>query len=141
VEEELEAAFKAADKAEMNEKVKAAIKGALRLLSKWKDDLPDDVKKAVGVLARACIYGDQYGYPAKKEDVPKNVIKSIKAAVERLAAAVAKLPGEKEDVTVTTPCPEEKTKGEDDDETGISEEELVEAIGGALSDAIEELQR
>ncbi len=53
------------EKAELSDKALNAIKGALKLISKYKADFPDDLKGAVGVLAKYASYG--YGYPAKKK--------------------------------------------------------------------------
>lgn len=50
---------------ELSDKALNAIKGALKLISKYKADFPDDLKGAVGVLAKYASYG--YGYPAKKK--------------------------------------------------------------------------
>ncbi|MBA7527669.1 hypothetical protein ES705_19847 [subsurface metagenome] len=61
------------EKAELSDKALNALKGALNLVNKYKADFPDDLKKAVGVLAKYASYG--YGYPAKKkeeEDINKS---------------------------------------------------------------------
>jgi len=51
------------EKAGVSEDVQNAIKGALKILDKYKDDLPDNVKSALNALAN--VVG--YGYPAPKE--------------------------------------------------------------------------
>ncbi|MBW1723696.1 MAG: hypothetical protein JRJ78_16820 [Deltaproteobacteria bacterium] len=56
-------------KEELSDKALNAVKGALKLVNKYKADFPDDLKKAVGTLAKYAGYG--YGYPAKKEEVSK----------------------------------------------------------------------
>jgi len=56
-------------KEELSDKTLDAVKGALKLVNKYKADFPDDLKKAVGTLAKYAGYG--YGYPAKKEKVSK----------------------------------------------------------------------
>jgi len=56
------------EKAELSEEAIKAIKGALNLINKYKADFPDDLKKAVGLLAK---YAAGYGYPAKKKEVKK----------------------------------------------------------------------
>jgi len=93
--EEFEKAEKLSDKA-LN-----AIKGALKLVNKYKADFPDDLKKAVGVLAKYAGYG--YGYPAKKDDVEKagakfskDTLEKLKKAIEALEALKAALPELKE---------------------------------------------
>jgi len=58
------------EKAKLSDKALNALKGALNLVNKYKADFPDDLKKAVGVLAKYASYG--YGYPAKKSDDDKN---------------------------------------------------------------------
>jgi len=64
------------EKAELSDKALNAIKGALKLISKYKADFPDDLKGAVGVLAKYASYG--YGYPAKKkEEVKKEEDKKV----------------------------------------------------------------
>jgi len=57
------------EKAELSDKALNAIKGALKLIDKYKKDFPDDLKDAVGILAKYASYG--YGYPAKKKEEVK----------------------------------------------------------------------
>lgn len=60
---EYEEAFKAK---ELSDAAKAAIEKAVKILSKWKDDMPADCVKALGVLTKAA--GLAYGaYPAKSK--------------------------------------------------------------------------
>ena len=58
------------EKAKLSDKALNALKGALNLVNKYKADFPDDLKKAVGVLAKYSSYG--YGYPAEKNEDKKN---------------------------------------------------------------------
>ena len=58
------------EKAKLSDKALNALKGALNLINKYKADFPDDLKKAVGVLAKYSSYG--YGYPAEKNEDKKN---------------------------------------------------------------------
>lgn len=66
-----------------------AIKSALLTLSKYKDDMPDDVLSAIKTLAK---YSTSYGYPAKKSadgdeepfDVDKAGKRLSKATLEQL---------------------------------------------------------
>lgn len=64
------------EKAKLSDKALNALKGALNLINKYKADFPDDLKKAVGVLAKYSSYG--YGYPAKKSDDNEDINKSGK---------------------------------------------------------------
>ena len=64
------------EKAKLSDKALDAIKGALNLVNKYKADFPDDLKKAVGTLAKYASYG--YGYPAKKSDDNKDINKAGK---------------------------------------------------------------
>jgi len=91
--------FEKAEK--LSDKALNAIKGALKLVNKYKADFPDDLKKVVGVLAKYAGYG--YGYPAKKEDVEKagakfskETLEKLKKAIEALEALKAVLPELKE---------------------------------------------
>lgn len=83
-EEEFEKAEKLSDK------VLNALKGALNILNKYKGDFPDELKKAVGVLAKYA----GYGYPAKKSDEPYKLEKVIealeKAHLEKAGAKLSK---------------------------------------------------
>ncbi|GAH67857.1 unnamed protein product, partial [marine sediment metagenome] len=62
------------EKAKLSDKALNALKGALNLINKYKKDFPDDLKDAVGVLAKYASYG--YGYPAKKKEDDKDLKKS-----------------------------------------------------------------
>ena len=138
--EELQEALKAGD----SEKVKEAIKKALAILSKWREDLPDDVKKAVSVLARAAGYGDQYGYPsepAKKEDIPKAVIrrivvryKELGEAISKIEAKLAKKGEEEEEIEEKK---EEKT--EKSDIVEFDADDILKAIAEATQEVVKEV--
>lgn len=75
---------------ELSEEAAKAIKGALSMLNKYKNDMPDDVVKAMQTLAKYA----SYGYPAKKAaeidilqdltDVTKAGAKLSKATIEQL---------------------------------------------------------
>lgn len=89
---------------ELSDKAVDAIKEALKLVNKYKGDFPDDLKKAVGTLAKYASAG--YGYPEKKEkkdDIEKtgakfskDTLERIKKAIEALEALKALLPELKE---------------------------------------------
>ncbi|MBA7548617.1 hypothetical protein ES705_41081 [subsurface metagenome] len=64
------------EKAELSDEAMKAMKGALNLINKYKADFPDDLKKAVGVLAK---YVAGYGYPAKKSEDNEDINKAGKA--------------------------------------------------------------
>lgn len=85
--EDVEIDFEKAE--ELSDKALNAIKGALKLVNKYKTDFPDDLKKAVGVLAKYAGYG--YGYPAKKQDVEKSGAKFSKDTLEKLKKAIEAL--------------------------------------------------
>ena len=76
------------EKAELSDKALNAIKGALKLISKYKGDFPDDLKGAVGVLAKYASYG--YGYPAKKKEEVKKEDKEGDKDVEKSGKALSK---------------------------------------------------
>lgn len=77
------------EKAELSDKALNAIKGALKLVNKYKADFPDDLKGAVGVLAKYASYG--YGYPAKKKgEVKKEEDKKEDKDVEKSGKALSK---------------------------------------------------
>jgi len=95
-------------KEELPDKALNAVKGALKLVNKYKADFPDDLKKAVGTLAKYAGYG--YGYPARKEEVSKaepepgqpNGLASktsdpseIEKSIEELTKSIEKLEQEK----------------------------------------------
>lgn len=80
-EEEFEKAVK-----KLDEKVVSALKGALNILNKYKGDFPEELKKAVGVLAKHA----GYGYPAKK-DLEKAGAKLSKSTLEKIQSAVKAL--------------------------------------------------
>lgn len=82
------------EKAKLSDKALTALKGALKLVNKYKADFPDDLKKAVGTLAKYASYG--YGYPAKKSDdkddkvekagrvLSKDMVSKIKSIIKAL---------------------------------------------------------
>jgi hypothetical protein len=76
------------EKAELSDKALNAIKGALKLVSKYKADFPDDLKGAVGVLAKYASYG--YGYPAKKKEEDKKEDKEEDKDVKKSGKALSK---------------------------------------------------
>lgn len=65
---------------ELPEKAMEAIKGALNILNKYKDDMPDDVLSAIKTLAKYAAYG----YPEKKADLEKSGAKLSKATRDQL---------------------------------------------------------
>lgn len=70
-------------------KVINAIKGALRILNKYKDALPDDAKSAVDTLAKLATTKYPYPKPYKKgeeDDLEKAGKKLSKATIEKLLA-------------------------------------------------------
>ena len=82
-EEEFEKAEKLSDK------VLNALKGAMNILNKYKGDFPDELKKAVAVLAKYA----GYGYPAKKVEkagakLSKSTIEQIKKVIEALGKLI-----------------------------------------------------
>jgi len=81
--------FKKAEK--LSDKALNAIKGALKLISKYKEDFPDDLKKAIGVLAKYAGYGYGYGYPAKKEGIEKVGAKLSKSTIEKIISVIKAL--------------------------------------------------
>ncbi len=125
VAEEFEKAEKLSDKA-LN-----AIRGALKLINKYKADLPDDLKKAVGILAKYAGYG--YGYPAKKEDVEKSGAKFSKDTLEKLKKAIESLEALK---TVLPELKEETQKSK----VEKSIEELAKSIGALENKKTEEAE-
>ena len=56
-------------KAAVPGKVVTALKSALKVLNTYKDELPDDLKKSMVVIAKYAVAG--YGYPAPKDDKKK----------------------------------------------------------------------
>jgi len=79
-------------KAELSTEAVNALKGALKMIDKYKDDLPADLTKALAVLAK---YASGYGYPEKK-DVEKAGAKFSKDTLERIKAAVKAMEALKE---------------------------------------------
>lgn len=86
------------------------IKAALKTINQYKADFPDDLKTAVGDLAKIVgkLTGGGYGYPPKEEEKKKGVEKSgakfskdtmekLKKAVEALEALKTILPDLKEE--------------------------------------------
>ena len=84
-EEEFEKAQK-----KLDEKVVNALKGALNILNKYKGDFPDELKKAVGVLAKHAGYGSS----AQKSKEPyklEEVLEVLeKAHLEKAGAKLSK---------------------------------------------------
>jgi hypothetical protein len=75
----------------LTEKVVNAIKGALKILNKYKDALPDDAKEAVDTLAKYATTKYPYPKPYQKdqgseEDLEKSGKKLSKATLEKLLA-------------------------------------------------------
>ena len=126
--EALKEAFKAA-KAELSEGAQKAVKSALLILSKWSDDLPDNVKKAIGVLAKSVDYGEAPASQAAR--TPEAAVKEVNEHLTLLDKRVKELEGKKED-------PAAKGKGDDDDDSSFTAEEIVTAAGKALSTVIKE---
>ncbi|MBW1939376.1 MAG: hypothetical protein JRI67_11560 [Deltaproteobacteria bacterium] len=124
---------------EISDKALKAIKDALKLINKYRADFPDDLKKAVGVLAKYAGYG--YGYPAAKGDeedksdiekagakFSKDTLEKLKKAVEALDALKAILPDIKE----------ETKKSKEDSESPESSE--AEEVLAKLAKSLEELE-
>jgi len=84
---------------ELTEDAAKAIAGALKILNKYKDDMPDDVLAAIKTLAKYA----SYGYPAKKSadvdfvveltDIEKAGARLSKATIEELKKAIEILRG------------------------------------------------
>lgn len=133
---ELEAVFKSAEEeGGLPEKVKNAIKGALRILSKWKGDFPPEVNKAVAVLARAVGYGE--GSPPPEEKGKKGTELAEKTALGRMEKLVGSLQSsvEKLSAEVTKMGEKEKKEG---DEKGGKEDKTVEVNLGEIVEAVKE---
>lgn len=58
------------EKAKLSDAAKNAIKGAVNLLNKYKDELPDAAKKALDALTKL-VEGYGYGYAAPKKELDK----------------------------------------------------------------------
>lgn len=71
--------------AEIEEKTLEEIKGAVELIAKYKENLPDDLKKAVSVLAKHA------SYPEEKEDLKKAGKKLSKDSIAIITKAVEAL--------------------------------------------------
>jgi len=76
--------------AKLSDKAMDALKEALTTLNKYKGDFPDELKKAVGALAKYA----GYGYPTKKSEGPYKLEKVIealeKAHLEKSGAKLSK---------------------------------------------------
>jgi len=105
---------------ELSEEASKAIKGALNILNKYKDDMPPDVKDAIKVLAKYA----SYGYPAKKSagdvDLEKVGARLSKATVEDLQRAI--------DILQKVIDKEKKEEGKEKTEKGL------ESVSKALED-------
>jgi len=97
------------DKAKLSDKAVETIKKALAMINKYKDEFPDELKSAVGVLAE---YATAYGYPEKDDDVAK-AAKEAEAA--KLAKATKEAQGAKDSELVKSikELKDEITKGVD----------------------------
>jgi len=131
-EEDLEIDFEKAEK--LSDKAISAIKGALKLVNKYKADFPDDLKKAVGTLAKYAGYG--YGYPAKTEkgEVAKAGAKFSKDTLDKLRKAVEALNALK----AILPDVGEETKKSETSEVEKSIEKIAKSIEELESKKAEE---
>jgi hypothetical protein len=76
---------------QLSEEAGKALKGALNILNKYKDDMPDDVVTAIKVLAKYASYGypeaKQKSDELSKEDIEKIGARLSKATLEQLKTA------------------------------------------------------
>ena len=100
----------------LSEKGTNAIKGALKILKPYMDELTPKMKEAVGVLAGAAGYGEAEGYEyaePKKEETEKAGRKLSKTTVEKIQSIIKELSSLIEEVKETVE-PAEVKKAEID---------------------------
>jgi len=141
------------------EEAKDAVKKALKILSDWRDDFTDEVKSAIGTLAKFAGYSapakeadadkaDQYGYgyPYRQNFTSRKIIESI----DEILKLVKELAGKKEETAEKSEAVEEEKEEvkepeekevEQTEKSGesLSLEEITEIFGAALSQGIQEL--
>ncbi len=153
--------FEKFEKAELKSDILNAIKGALKLVVKYKGDFPDDLKKAVGVLAKYASYG--YGTTEKRGDdfekalkdaleksgakLSKSTIEQITKTIEILSKLIGLEIKKKTDVELIQEqidslkkSIEDAVKKKDEDEVGTETEKLTETID-ALKKRLETVEK
>lgn len=77
----------------LSEKGVNAIKGALKILKPYMDELTPKIKDAVGVLAEAAGYGEaeEYAEPEEKKETKKAGRKLSKTTVEKIQSIIKEL--------------------------------------------------
>jgi hypothetical protein len=166
LDDEVESTFTDCEKAsEVSDDAKEAIKNALRVLSKWVDDLPSEVKKAVAVLARAAGYGESYGeagdedktmevevdtaaLEAKLDEISKGLATLLSGGAKKeegeltledaLAAEKLGLLTLIESMKSEEPEVEVEEDPEDDSEDELFTDEQKQAIAQAVKEAVQE---
>lgn len=132
LDEELVEAFKGK---QLSDAAKAAIEKAVKILSKWKDDMPADCVKALGTLTKAAEMA--YGYSApqksKKEEELEAKVKDLEG---KLTPEARKKEIDAEVVSVV----EARLKEEVDKKVKVQieakEKELIESAGAAIDEAL-----
>lgn len=135
----------------LSDKAQAAVKGALKLLAKYKEEFPQDVKNAIGVLAKSVGYGypspkEEKKEPEKEEEVKKagakfskitlSQLKSLADSLQKASDAIGKL--------LSTSVKKDQ-RGEEEEEDGkekkeekiYTEKEALKMIGDGIKEGIE----
>jgi len=87
----VEADILEAFKAEVPDAAKTAIKEALTMLNKWKDNLPSDVLKSVSVLGASIGYGESFAAPKKEDKAAGDEDEKAKLLYGRIGTIETKL--------------------------------------------------
>lgn len=134
-------------KADIGEDALKAVKSALKTLGKYKDDFPDDLKKAIGTLAKYA--SDGYGYPEakgdkdKKEEEDKDKLKKAgakfsKDTLTKLQEVVKAVEALKSILPELKEATQKSKDGDEKDELSKSLEELQKKLATLTKSVSEE---
>lgn len=139
----------------LSDEAVSAIKGALNILNKFKGDFSEELKDAVGVLAKYVTKAYPYPYPAKKSDeelekagrkISKDTLAAIKKAIGILNSVLSKGDDTKKAISVLSDLlsDEEKKalkKADEAKEKADEAKERDEKFDSAIKDAKETIEK
>lgn len=146
----------------LSDEAVSAIKGALNILNKFKGDFSEELKDAVGVLAKYVTKAYPYPYPAKKSDedlekagrkISKDTLAAIKKAIKILNEVFSKGDDTKKAISILSDLlsdeekkalkktDEEKERADKEKERADKEKERDEKFDSAIKGATETIEK
>lgn len=128
------------DRDEHSNQVLSLIKKALNDLSKWREELPDEVLRALGVLAKAVDYGESYYASATKDQSEDIVVtlddEELNTTLGSLSKGIALLLRRARKSTKTKATAEEAASTEESVEGDTTEDSTEDSSEVSLADEI-----